>query len=63
MRLPKFLYELYPALYVIGGIAAISLVDSYVAQLSGIILATGGIAIMLMRRNYRVLKDQMAQLS
>ena len=63
MRLPKFLYELYPVLYVFGGIAAMSMVESYVSFLCGIILGAGGVAIMFMRRNYRVLKDQLAQLS
>lgn len=63
MRLPKFIYESYPILYVIGGIAAITLVDSYVCVLSGFVLSTGGIAILFMRRNYRIIKANLTQLS
>lgn len=63
MRLPKFLYEIYPILYILGGIAAMSLVDSYVSLLSGAVLCTGGIAIIFMRRNYRMIKRHLAQLS
>lgn len=63
MRLPKFLYESYPVLYILGGIAAMSLVESYVSFLSGFILGAGGIVILFMRRNYRMIKQHLAQLS
>lgn len=59
MRLPKVFYELYPALYVLGSIAAISLVDSLVSFLSGILMGAGGVAILFLRRNYRATKDQL----
>ena len=63
MRLPKFIYEIYPVLYVLGGIAAMSLVESYVSFLSGFVLSAGGIAILFMRRNYRIIKTNLTQLS
>ena len=63
MRLPKFIYESYPVLYILGGIAAMSMVESYVSFLSGLILCAGGIAILFMRRNYRMIKQHLAQLS
>jgi len=63
MRLPKFLYESYPILYILGGIAAMSMVESYVSFLSGFILCAGGVVILFMRRNYRMIKQHLAQLS
>ena len=63
MRLPKFIYESYPVLYILGGIAGMTMVDSFVCVLSGFVLSTGGIAILFMRRNYRILKDNLTQLS
>jgi len=55
----KVFYELYPALYVLAGIAAISLVDTLVAFLSGVLLVISGVAILFLRRNYRATKDQL----
>ena len=63
MRLPKFIYEIYPILYILGGIAAMSMVDSYICFLSGLILGAGGVSILFMRRNYRMIKEHLAQLS
>jgi len=63
MRLPKFIYESYPVLYILGGIAAMSMVESIVCFLSGFILCAGGISILFMRRNYRTIKQHLAQLS
>lgn len=63
MRLPKLLYEIYPILYILGGIAAMSMIESYVSLLSGFVLCAGGIAILFMRRNYRMIKEHLAQLS
>lgn len=63
MRLPKFLYESYPVLYILGGIAAMSMVESHVSFLSGFILGAGGVAILFIRRNYRMVKQHLAQLS
>lgn len=62
MRLPKFIYESYPVLYILGGIAAMSLVESNICFLCGLILIAGGTAILFMRRNYRMIKQHLAQL-
>jgi hypothetical protein len=63
MRLPKFIYEMYPILYIVGGIAAMSMIDSQVCFLCGLILGTGGVAILFMRRNYRLIQEHLAQIS
>lgn len=63
MRIPKYLYELYPFLYIFGGIAAISLVNSLVTFICGSVLTFAGISILFMRRNYRVLRHHIAELS
>ncbi len=53
MNMPKPVYESLPLLYVIGGVAAISTVDSFMSFISGILLGSSGVMIMLLRRNYR----------
>ena len=53
MNMPKPIYESLPILYVVGGIAAISTVDSFMSFISGILLGSSGVMIMLLRRNYR----------
>ena len=53
MNMPKPLYESLPALYVIGGIAAMSTVDSFMSFVSGILLGCSGVMIMIIRRDYR----------
>lgn len=53
MNMPKPVYESLPALYVVGGIAAISTVDSFMSFISGILLGCSGVLILLMRRDYR----------
>ena len=53
MNMPKPIYESLPILYVGGGIAAISTVDSFMSFISGILLGSSGVMIMLLRRNYR----------
>ena len=63
MRLPKSVYEIYPVLYVACGISAMSMVDSPVSFLSGIVLGAGGVSILFMRRNYRATKQQIAEAS
>ena len=63
MRLPKSIYEVYPVIYVIGGISAMSMVDSYMSFLSGLILGAGGVGILFMRRNYRATKQRIAEVS
>lgn len=53
MNMPKPVYECLPTLYVIGGIAAISTVNSFMSFISGILLGSSGIMIMCLRREYR----------
>jgi len=53
MKIPKPVYELLPVLYVAGGIAAISTVDSFMSFISGILLGISGVVVMVIRRNYR----------
>lgn len=53
MNMPKPVYEILPALYVIGGIAAITTVDSFMSFISGMLLGCSGVLILLMRRDYR----------
>jgi len=53
MNMPKPVYEVLPALYVIGGVAAISTVDSFMSFVSGMLLGCSGILILIMRRDYR----------
>lgn len=53
MTIPKPVYELIPVLYVAGGIAAISTVDSFMSFVSGILLGISGVVVMVVRRNYR----------
>ncbi len=63
MRLPNFVYESYPVLYIFGGIAAMSMMESNLSFLCGLLLSMGGISILFMRRNYRLIKDQLAHLT
>ncbi|MDH5369861.1 MAG: hypothetical protein OEW99_07540 [Gammaproteobacteria bacterium] len=53
MNMPKPIYESLPVLYVVGGVAAISTVDSFMSFISGILLGTSGVMILLIRRNHR----------
>lgn len=53
MRLPKFVYEIYPWLYVLGGSSAITLSDKTLALASGLVLTVSGVVILFLRRNYR----------
>lgn len=53
MNMPKPIYESLPILYVIGGVAAISTVDSFMSFISGILLGSSGVMIMCLRRDYR----------
>lgn len=59
MRLPKWLYEIYPVLYILGGIAAMSLVSSTIAFFSGFLLCLGGVIILFLRRNYRAIRQHL----
>lgn len=53
MNMPKPIYESLPVLYVIGGVAAISTVESFMSFVSGVLLGTSGVLILLLRRHYR----------
>lgn len=53
MTIPKSIYETLPVLYVVGGVAAIATVDSFMSFISGILLGVSGVMILLLRRNYR----------
>lgn len=53
MHMPKPIYESLPILYVIGGVAAISTVDSFMSFISGILLGSSGVMILYLRRNFR----------
>lgn len=61
MTLPKPIYESIPALYVVTGIAAMSAVDSFMSFISGILMGGSGIAIMCLRRNHRIRKEELEQ--
>ena len=56
MFLPSAVYETLPALYITGGVAAISTINSAVAILSGITLGFAGILIYSLRRKHRLSK-------
>ena len=56
MFLPAPVYETLPALYITGGIAAASTLNSTVATLSGTVLGLAGILIYSLRRKYRLKK-------
>ena len=53
MNMPKPIYESLPVLYVIGGVAAMSTVDSFMSFISGILLGYSGVMIMFLRRDFR----------
>lgn len=59
MRLPKLLYEAYPVLYILGGIATMSMETSTIAFCSGLILGLSGTIILFLRRNYRAIRQQL----
>ncbi|MBI3560738.1 MAG: hypothetical protein HY080_03385 [Gammaproteobacteria bacterium] len=62
MRVPKVIYESYPWLYVSGGAAAVSIGTDSLALLSGLLLLVSGVAILLLRRNYRISQQVVHQL-
>ena len=57
MNMPKPIYESLPVLYVIGGVAAISSVDSFMSFISGILLGCSGVMILLLIRNHRNVEE------
>ena len=58
MNMPKPIYESLPLLYVIGGVTAMSTVDSFMSFISGILLGSSGVMILYLRRNYRRTEQQ-----
>lgn len=59
VRLPKLIYEAYPVLYILGGIATMSMVGSTVAFCSGFLLGLSGTIILFLRRNYRAIRQHL----
>lgn len=59
MRLPRLIYETCPFLYIIGGITAILVEQSLLAISSGLILIAGGALILILRRNYRAIRQSL----
>lgn len=59
MHLPRFIYELYPVVYIVAGIAAMYFVASIVAFISGFLLGISGTVILFLRRNYRAVRQQL----
>ena len=57
MFLPSPVYETLPALYITGGVATVSTIDSAVAILSGATLGFAGVLIYSLRRKYRLRKS------
>lgn len=53
MNMPKPIYESLPVFYIVGGVAAISTVDSFMSFISGILLGSSGVIILFLRRNHR----------
>lgn len=51
--LAKPVYEALPLLYIVGGIAAVSTVSSFMAIVSGALLAGSGFVILFLRRKNR----------
>lgn len=59
MRLPKLIYEAYPALYILVGITTMNLDHSAMAYCSGLILGLNGTIILFLRRNYRAIRQHL----
>ena len=57
MFLPSPVYETLPALYITGGLAAVSTIDSAVAIMSGLTLGFAGVLIYSLRRKHRIRKS------
>jgi len=56
MYLPKWVYELLPVAYFIGGLTAAAMSLNLLGTVSGLALATAGIQIWSQRRRYRLLQ-------
>lgn len=59
MRLPRLIYEAYPYLYILGGIATILIEQSVLAICSSLVLIASGAIILLLRRNYRAIRQSL----
>ena len=59
MRLPKLIYEAYPALYILVGIAAMGMGHCIMAYCSGLLLGLSGTIILFLRRNYRAIRQHL----
>ena len=53
MMIPKPVYESLPILYVVGGIAAMTTVDSFMSFFSGVLLGVSGVVVLFLRRHHR----------
>ena len=51
--IPKPIYEILPVLYVVGGILAMTSVQSMTSFISGLAMGVAGLLVLSMRRNYR----------
>lgn len=59
MRLPKLIYEAYPIVYILGGVATMAMVNSNIAFWSGLVLCLSGTIILFLRRNYRAIRQHL----
>lgn len=56
--IPKPLYEILPAIYVVVGIAAMVTVESATSFISGLAIGIAGLLVLSMRRNHRLNKNK-----
>lgn len=59
MRLPKLIYEIYPFIYILAGMATMYMVASIIAFCSGFLLVISGAIILFLRRNYRAIRQDL----
>ena len=52
--IPKPIYEILPAIYVLGGILAMISVESLTSFISGLAMGIAGLLVLTMRRNHRL---------
>ena len=60
MIIPKPIYEILPVIYVVAGVACISMSESTEALLSSLLLAITGLLVLIIRRNYRIARRDAA---
>lgn len=53
MRIPKFIYEALPYIWVCGGGLAIYHLQEFIAMISGVLLGGSGVVILCLRKKYR----------